>query len=258
MNKKFFTAIFLFMVTASIFALKVPKLQGRVNDHAGLMSLNDKAAVEKYLEDLETTTSIQIAVLTVPSLEDENLEDYTIRVCEEWKLGQKDKDNGALLFVAFKEKKIRIEVGYGLEEKLTATKCGIIIRNIIKPQFMMGKYSDGLVEAAQTMGGIASDNAELISKKMEKRSSDGVSNALKGIVIMFLWFVFCSCLASGKKNHFLPWIIFSSAYRSSHRGTSDRIFRGPDHFGGSGGSGGGEGGGSGGGEQGGGEAPTTP
>lgn len=245
MNKKLFSiTLAFFLAVSNTFSLEVPRLERRVMDIANLMNKNDRENTENYLAALENTSGIQIAVLTIPSLEGENLEDYSMKVCEKWKLGQSSKDNGALLLIAFKEKKIRIETGYSLEEKLTATKCGLIIRNIIKPAFTTGRYSDGIVEAIKTMGGIASDNAELISPKLNKNKDSGFSNILKGILIMFVWFIFCSCLASGKKNHFLPWIIFSSAFRSSHRGSS--YYRKNDHFDNFGGFGGGSNGGFGG------------
>ena len=121
------------------FCLEVPPLKAHINDYAGIMNALDERKAEQYLSDLETTTGIQIALLTIPSLEGENLELFANTVAEKWGLGQKKEDNGALLLVAFSDRKIRIEVGYGLEDKLTDAKTCMIIRNVILPEFQMEK-----------------------------------------------------------------------------------------------------------------------
>ena len=97
-------------------------------------------------------------MLTIPSLEDDDLELFSMRVVENWKLGQEKEDNGALLLIAWQEKKIRIEIGYGLEGILTDAKCGLIIRNVMAPLFQSGKYGEGVLSAVQYMGGIISND----------------------------------------------------------------------------------------------------
>ena len=139
--KKLISALGALIASACIFALNVPALSAHVNDYAGIMKNSDKRKAEEYLSALENTTGIQIAVLTIPSLEGESLESYSYNVAEKWQLGQSGKDNGALLLVAMKEKKVRIENGYGLEDTLTDTKSGLIIRNVILPEFRNGNYS---------------------------------------------------------------------------------------------------------------------
>lgn len=220
-------------------ALEVPELTERVVDNAKIISSQDKAEISSYLQNLEESTGIQIAVLTVKSLGGESLEDFSMKVCETWQLGQKGKDNGALLLVALNERKVRIEVGYGLEESLTDTKCGLIIRNVIIPEFREGDYSDGIVKGVRNMAGIAGNNAELISRKVSNpESSDGTASVLFGFMFVFGWFILFSCLASGRQNHFLPWIIFSSAYRSAHRSYGNSYHSNSSHssFGGFSGS----------------------
>lgn len=128
-------------------ALEVPRLQGRVNDHAKLLTPEQAAALEAHLRDYEEKTTNQIALLTVPSLEGEALEDFTIRVGREWQLGQAKRNNGVLLFIAQKERAIRIEVGYGLEGALTDAQSSIIIRNILFPAFRQGDFNKGIREA---------------------------------------------------------------------------------------------------------------
>ena len=106
------------LALSELFALEVPPLKGRVNDYAGILSSATTRQLEGILGDLEKTDSTQIAVLTIPSLEGEVLEQFSIKVADQWKIGRADFDNGAILLIALKERKIRIEVGYGLEGSL--------------------------------------------------------------------------------------------------------------------------------------------
>src|SRR5574342_289209 len=100
-------------------SLDVPRLQGYVNDYAGMISPPARSKIEETLKAFEQSDSTQIVILTVPSLEGENIEEFGIKVGETWKIGQRGKDNGILFIVSKQERKIRIEVGYGLEGKLT-------------------------------------------------------------------------------------------------------------------------------------------
>ena len=96
-------------------ALEVPKLMGRVNDYANLLSPATITQLDSILKDLETTDSTQIIVLTITSLKGDSLEGFSMRSAETYKIGQAGLDNGALLLIAKDERKLRIEVGYGLE-----------------------------------------------------------------------------------------------------------------------------------------------
>lgn len=122
----------------------VPSLAGRVSDTAGMFSAPVRAEVESLLAAHERETTNQVVVATVPSLEGEDLEGFSIRLAEEWKIGQKGKDNGVILLFSKEDRKIRIEVGYGLEHRLTDLICGRIIRNHIVPNFKAGRFDDGL------------------------------------------------------------------------------------------------------------------
>jgi len=125
-------------------ALDVPKLQGHVNDYARLFSSGAVQEVERLLSDFEERESTQIVVLTIPSLAGESLEEYSIKVAEVWRIGQKGLDNGAILLIAAKERKLRIEVGRGLEGKLTDLISGQIIRDEMTPKFRSGDFDGGL------------------------------------------------------------------------------------------------------------------
>lgn len=122
----------------------VPALRGYVNDYASLLSPAAVQNLEGELAAFEKSDSTQIVVLTIPSLEGQTLEEYSIRVVEDWKIGQKGKDNGALLLIVKNDHKIRIEVGRGLEGKLTDLVSGRIVRNEISPAFKSGAYDAGV------------------------------------------------------------------------------------------------------------------
>jgi uncharacterized protein len=138
---------FLFLFFFPILAqgqLVIPEHGGVwVHDDANVLSSGTRAELESLLKAERDSTSNQIAVLIVPSLQGESLEDYSIRVVENWKLGKKDKDNGVLLLVVIKERKIRIEVGHGLEGVLTDALSSRINRNEINPYFRQGDYDGG-------------------------------------------------------------------------------------------------------------------
>lgn len=126
-------------------SLDVPPLTGRVMDLAHVLSTSEADQLTADLRTHETTTGDQVVVLTLPSLEGEPLEPFAHLVATTWKLGQKGTDNGALLLVALKERKVRIEVGYGLEGTLTDARSAQIIRNEIVPRFRAGDLPGGIV-----------------------------------------------------------------------------------------------------------------
>ena len=151
MRRLWIGLLLLLVLPCATFALDIPKLQSRVTDLAGLLTPEQIAALETKLKDLEQTDSTQIAVLLIPSLEGESLEDYSVRVATAWRLGQKGRDNGALLIVALKERKVRIEVGYGLEPTLTDALSRRIIQAELVPRFRENDYYGGIDAATTAM-----------------------------------------------------------------------------------------------------------
>jgi uncharacterized membrane protein YgcG len=134
----------LLCATLPLAALEVPPLTAPVTDQAGLLSVEQVQQLDDLLLDYQTETSNQFAVLIIPSLEGEVLESYSIRVAETSALGQADKDNGLLLLIALAERRLRIEVGYGLEGVLTDAFCGRVIDNTIVPYFKNEQYFEGI------------------------------------------------------------------------------------------------------------------
>ena len=131
-------------VLVSAFALNLPALTGRVVDGANIISSDTRGTVEGKLADLEGKSGIQLVVATVTSLEGQEIEPYANELFRSWKLGQKDKNNGVLLLVAPNERRVRIEVGYGLEGTLTDALSKVIITNAITPQFKTGDFNAGI------------------------------------------------------------------------------------------------------------------
>lgn len=133
------------------YGLDIPALKGRVNDYGNIISPATENQIEQFLTNLEQSDSTQIAVLTIPSLQGEVLEEFSLKVVENWKIGQAEFDNGALLLVAVGDRKVRIEVGYGLEGTLTDLQAGRIIRNVILPHFKQGNFDQGIIDGTSAM-----------------------------------------------------------------------------------------------------------
>jgi len=152
MKKVFsFFILLLCCLPFSAYSLDVPKLQDYVNDYAGMISPSGKSKIGEGLRAFEKSDSTQIVILTVSSLEGENIEEFSIKVAEAWKIGQQQKDNGILLIVSKQERKIRIEVGRGLEGKLTDLMAGRIIDQVIKPRFKQGDFDGGFVTGTSAL-----------------------------------------------------------------------------------------------------------
>lgn len=132
-------------------ALEFPALSGRVVDQAGLLDGQTRSQLSQMLEAHEQTTSEQVVVVTVPDLQGTDIADYGYQLGRAWGIGQKGKDNGALLIVAKAERKVRIEVGYGLEGQLTDAQSSIIINNVIVPSFRQGDFAGGIRAGAAAM-----------------------------------------------------------------------------------------------------------
>jgi len=141
-------------------ALDVPPLERRVTDLAGMLTSAAVEVMEADLAELEADTGAQVAVLTVPGLQGEVLEDYSIRVAEAWKLGSEERDDGVLLLIARDDRKIRIEVGYGLEGVLPDARCGRIIDQIMTPSFRRGDFSEGTLRAVAAIDGLIREDPE--------------------------------------------------------------------------------------------------
>jgi uncharacterized protein len=134
---------------ALVLQAALPALTGRVVDRAGILSPEEEASLTGKLETIENETSVQFVIATIPGLDGEPIEDYSIRLAQEWKIGQRGLDNGAIILVVPSERRIRIEVGYGLEPVIPDGLAGRIIRERVAPSFQAGSYYQGLLAAVE-------------------------------------------------------------------------------------------------------------
>jgi uncharacterized protein len=144
-------AVGILLAAASLAAVDVPFLAGRVNDGAHLLSEEQRAGLEALLADLERDTGAQVAILTLDTLAGEPIEDFSLRVAETWKLGQRGRDNGVLVLIARDDRRMRIEVGYGLEGTLTDALCARILDEVMRPRFRAGDFGGGIAAAADVI-----------------------------------------------------------------------------------------------------------
>ena len=150
---------------------------GYVNDFAGVLDAAGKQQLETYCTNVEQATGAQMAIVTVPSIEDEPVEDVANRLYREWGIGKKGKNEGLLILLAIKERKYRVEVGYGLESYITDGGSGTVMRGVL-PIFRQGNYAGGLLAAAQQFGstiaqakGVALDQGEPLPSLARQRDS---------------------------------------------------------------------------------------
>jgi uncharacterized protein len=134
-----------------VHATEVPALKGYINDYANMMSPAVRTKLSNELKEFERTDSTQLVILTIPSLEGQTIEEFSIKVAEAWKIGQKGRDNGILFVVANQEKKMRIDVGRGLEGRLTDLTAGRVIDLVVKPRFKRGDFNGGFVAGAAAL-----------------------------------------------------------------------------------------------------------
>ncbi len=146
-----FLALLLCWASAALALIAVPPLSGRIVDQTGTLAASDVASLTQTLRDLETKKGSQIAVLIVPTTDGEAIEQYALRVAEAWKIGRKKIDDGALLVIAKNDRRLRIEVGYGLEGALTDATTKRIIDEDITPKFKAGDFGGGVVAGVDKM-----------------------------------------------------------------------------------------------------------
>lgn len=193
-------AILLFF-NFSFALLPVPNFTSHLNDQAGLLSPQEKSNLKEKLERIERETSAQVGVLIIKNLEGESIESYSMRVAEKVKFGTEKKDNGILLVVSLDDKKMRIEVGYGLEGSLSDIKAARIIRYSITPFFKKGQFYKGIFEGVDAIeriirGGESSEPSYGVTRTQE----NSVSSA--GFLIFFLFITFFSLFSPNIISHF--------------------------------------------------------
>lgn len=224
-----------------------------VEDQAHVISPADKQSLDQTLQELERKTTAQVIVLTVPSLDGEDVFDFTQRHFRDWKLGQKAKNNGVLIVLSVGDRKVRIHTGYGLEGALPDSWCGTISRAVASQYFKAGNYSEGIKQLTlQVVNRVAGEYGATISGMEQIQPLHGgnqemsVSTVL--IIVLIILFIFV----------FIPWITNRSGRRGRRAWSNGPFWTSSDWGGSSGGwssgssFGGGSFGGGGGGDSGGG------
>ncbi len=161
-------AAMVFAVAA--FALDFPQLTGRVVDQAGILDPATRTELSDKLAALEQKTTDQFVVVTLKSLQGTTIEDFGVQLGRHWGIGQKGKNNGVLLIVAPNERKVRIEVGYGLEGTLTDAVSKLIIENAIIPRFRAGDFAGGIRRGADDILQVLGGDAEAFKARARERA----------------------------------------------------------------------------------------
>jgi uncharacterized protein len=183
---------------------KLPELTGRIVDEAGLLSGQDYAEIVQQLEALEAASTDQLVVVTLKSLQGYAIEDYGYQLGRKWGIGQKGKDNGVLLIVARNERKVRIEVGRGLEPVMTDALSKLIIENAILPEFRRGDYPAGIRAGVRDIKDVLLGDAEAVKERARVSQQSSGPDTLQiilflfwaGLVLYILWAAYRSTLAA--------------------------------------------------------------
>lgn len=193
-------ALALLIAVSAFSAPTYPELTGQIVDQAGLLTAEDRAAILAELRALEGTATDQVAVVTVKSLEGYAIEDYSIGLARQWKIGQKDKDNGVVLLVAPNERKVRIEVGRRLEPILTDTMSFLIINNAILPRFRRGDFSGGIKAAVTDIKDVLLGDAEAVKDRAKVRTPQSDPTVFIHIALFIAIFVLIMWLSARQQR----------------------------------------------------------
>jgi uncharacterized protein len=233
----------LVLTAFAAFAATFPALTGRIVDQANVIPAETRSAIESKLVDLEAKSGIQLVVATVTSLEGQEIEPYANALFRTWKLGEKAKNNGVLLLVAPNQRRVRIEVGYGLEGTLTDALSKVIITNAIAPRFKANDFGGGISRGVDDIITVLTTDASEWEKRPSLRLDRQQANdpvnwlivaGLVGLVILlivssgFRWFFF---------NVVLSMLLNSGGSRSSSSSSSGGFSGGGGSSGGGGASG---------------------
>lgn len=197
----------LFVVVAAASAaaapLEVPFLAGRIQDQADLLGEDFEAELESRLERLEAETGAQVAVLTIPSLEGDPIEDFSIRVVDTWELGREGIDDGVLILIARDDRRMRIEVGYGLEGALTDAQAGRIIDRLMAPRFREGDFEGGVGAAVGAVAAAVRGEELTLPQERADRVSPNIAT-LVFVLIFGLPFINAALSTKGAAG----WVLY--------------------------------------------------
>lgn len=235
--------------TAVAAAPTFPSLTGRVVDAANILSPATEAALTTKLEALEKQTSRQLVIVTVPSLQGYEIEDYGYQLGRAWGIGEKGRNTGVLLLVAPNERRVRVEVGYGLEGVLTDALSNVVLQQRVLPRFRTGDFEGGVVAGADALIeqlSLPDEQAQArVAASTTAKTASNSSTPIVLLVLLGLWVVVGAIgMVTGRPGHrmdlwLLPlFLLMSGAGHGGRRGGGGGFSGGGGSFGGGGSSGG--------------------
>ena len=230
----------------AVWAATYPAPLGRVNDFAHVLDASTVQRLEEALTELEQRTGAEVAVVTVPSVEGGDIERAAEELFRQWGIGKRRNDNGVLILCAVGDRRVRIEVGYGLEQTLPDAMCGRIIRERMAPHFKAGDYAAGLVDGTSAVvsliakaAGIAPSDVPLATFARPEASATGQGTDA-GVIFVFFLFVLIIAVALQRRRSGWWGPVWGGSFGGHDRGWSGGGFSGD--FGGFGGGSSGGGG----------------
>ena len=207
--KRYLPIIILLLLATTTLAVDYPEPVGYVNDFAKIFSEQERQEMESLLDQIEKNSTVEIAVVTVASLEGLSKEQYAVKLFEKWGIGKKDVDNGLLILIAPTERKYRIEVGYGLEGVITDTMAGIVGRKNFVENFRAEQYGKGVHDAIMDFKGLIEKDPAVVSE-IESHKKQGMQVPLwfsgligfSGLIALFIFLLVLTAIirAATKKQ----------------------------------------------------------
>ncbi|MFZ2152612.1 MAG: TPM domain-containing protein [Microgenomates group bacterium] len=262
---------FLFFIfsLSQVFAQNIPNPTSYVNDYANVLSDQFEAQLDQQISDFQKKTSIEIAVVTVASLDGTTVDDYAVKLFEKWGIGQAKKDNGLLFLIAPNEKKVRLEVGYGLEGTITDGRAGNILDTQVLPEFKKNDYEAGVKNGVDVLISYLNDPSSIPATTSDlpsestitwlmiilfsglpiyflsylSRSREITTGAIVGGLIGYLIYGFIFAIILGIFGLILDLILSRNYKKFTSMGLSTSFWKSRGGFGGGGGGFGGFGGG---------------
>jgi len=218
-------------------AVEVPTLQNHITDLTGVLSATDKASLEQTLEAYDKQTTNQFVVLIISSLEGESLEEFAMRVAEHNRIGKRGSDNGLLFLVVVQDRKMRFEVGYGLEGQLTDALTSVIIRDVVAPSFRSGDYAAGITSGMNAA--IQAVSGTFVAPERQEASHEDGGSPIGLIIFIIIFILFFRNSRKGRGSGM--WFIGGSGFGGGGFGgggfSSGGFSGGGGSFGGGGSSG---------------------
>lgn len=202
--------LFCLLSTFALAAFTFPALSGRVVDQANIVAAQTRDAIETKAKDLEEKSGIQLVVATVSSLQGSDIETYANGLFRAWKLGEAKKNNGVLFLIAPNERKMRIEVGYGLEGTLTDALSKVIIATAVTPRFKAGDFGGGIERGVDAIIEVLSGDAGEWQKRVKVRAEgqDTLFDQLVPFIVLALFFFILASMlrnARGRRGRGRGW-----------------------------------------------------